>query len=563
MSFAPTSFRPYAKSVWGGCADFRGAQSAWPALPKGVVGSVVYRSPVGGYANWQIVGVTRNSSGVALASCVIDLFETGSDLVKARTVSGVDGSFTISNPGTGPFYLVAYKAGSPDVAGTTANTIMPTLLVPPAAPTAPVLPQSGSIVFSLSADSLALSDGTAVGSWLDSVNGIDVASSASGGQRPTFKTNLFGGKPGVRFDGSNNWLTFGRPAALTAAIDSQTYTLVVVCRVNGSTGNGCVFGATNTGGNVQMYFADGSYLGRNDNGGGKAAPSTGAGFNVMGSSSAPYAGTFTTARERAWMNGGCVACAFTLAPTTGGNAFSIGAATASGALKANVDVMEIIAWSTELLPLDFKQLQTYLCNKYSQALPWTAASSIDVYDGDSQTAGIGSSALANSYAYLMAQARGKSYGQWDVLGIPGILILDMIPKATEFQSFGSYTGKPVKVAAFEYYNERSTATATLVSRRNSYCSTVRGFANTKLVWGTSLSHAGEPDSNRTAYNSDCVTNAASFCDALASIHTNTFIGISGAADTDANTTYFQDGVHVMDAGQTVLQGIVSPVLNTI
>lgn len=76
-------------------------------------------------SNAQIVGITRDSTGTVLGSCVIDLFVTGSDQVVASTVSGADGSFTFGNPGTGPFYLVAYKVGSPDVAGTTANTIMP------------------------------------------------------------------------------------------------------------------------------------------------------------------------------------------------------------------------------------------------------------------------------------------------------------------------------------------------------------------------------------------------------------------------------------------------------
>lgn len=77
-------------------------------------------------SNREIVGVTRTSTGTVLSNCVIDLFETGSDLVRGRTVSGADGSFNFGNPGTGPFYLVAYKTGSPDVAGTTVNTVMPT-----------------------------------------------------------------------------------------------------------------------------------------------------------------------------------------------------------------------------------------------------------------------------------------------------------------------------------------------------------------------------------------------------------------------------------------------------
>lgn len=132
MSFDTTDFRPFAKSTWGHRATFRGVQGM-PNGKGGQVGTVVYRSP-GGRANWEIVGVTRTSTGTVLASCAIDLFETGSDLVKGRTVSGADGSFTLSNPGTGPFYLVAYKTGSPDVAGTTVQTVMPTPYVytPPA-----------------------------------------------------------------------------------------------------------------------------------------------------------------------------------------------------------------------------------------------------------------------------------------------------------------------------------------------------------------------------------------------------------------------------------------------
>lgn len=146
MSFHPTNSRPLARGGWGGRAanHWRGALAQGQPLiglteydPQvlgtdhwGQIGTVFYRS-VGGFANWEITGVTRNSSGTVLASCAIDLFEAGSDLLKDRVVSGADGSFTLSNPGTGPFYLVAYKAGSPDVAGTTVNTLMPTAFAYP------------------------------------------------------------------------------------------------------------------------------------------------------------------------------------------------------------------------------------------------------------------------------------------------------------------------------------------------------------------------------------------------------------------------------------------------
>lgn len=76
-------------------------------------------------SNRALIGVSRDSTGAILGGCVIDLFVSGSDQLIAATVSDVSGVFSFGNPGTGPFYIVAYKAGSPDVAGTTVNTLLP------------------------------------------------------------------------------------------------------------------------------------------------------------------------------------------------------------------------------------------------------------------------------------------------------------------------------------------------------------------------------------------------------------------------------------------------------
>lgn len=76
-------------------------------------------------SNRKIAGVSRDSAGVVLGTCRVELFATGSDQSIAETVSDAGGNFEFGNPGTGPFYIVAYKAGSPDLAGTTVNTLMP------------------------------------------------------------------------------------------------------------------------------------------------------------------------------------------------------------------------------------------------------------------------------------------------------------------------------------------------------------------------------------------------------------------------------------------------------
>lgn len=136
MSELTTAFRPFARMGWGG-----GAASHWRGLVqtgaqnvtgrtvvnRGQVGTAIYRSP-GGVANFRLSGVTRDSSGAAIGGCRVELFVTAMDVAIADTISDAGGNFAFDMPGTGPFYLVAYKAGGPDLAGTTINTLMPAVV---------------------------------------------------------------------------------------------------------------------------------------------------------------------------------------------------------------------------------------------------------------------------------------------------------------------------------------------------------------------------------------------------------------------------------------------------
>lgn len=121
MSFDATKFRPFAKSAWGHRATFRGAQGVANDT-GGQVGTVVYRSP-GVRANTSIIGVTRDSAGSPIGPCAVNLFNAADVLVRAIPTDA-SGNFTFEQPGSGPFYIVAYKAGSPDIAGTTVNTLI-------------------------------------------------------------------------------------------------------------------------------------------------------------------------------------------------------------------------------------------------------------------------------------------------------------------------------------------------------------------------------------------------------------------------------------------------------
>ena len=92
-------------------------------VAKWATGAPSYRSPKF-YGSFSISGTTRDSAGTALGSCEVHLFETGTDIEIAQTNSDGAGAFTfVIGNNAGYFYIVAYKAGSPDVAGTSVNTL--------------------------------------------------------------------------------------------------------------------------------------------------------------------------------------------------------------------------------------------------------------------------------------------------------------------------------------------------------------------------------------------------------------------------------------------------------
>jgi hypothetical protein len=115
-----------------------GLLDAGPALyaPSFTVGAVTVTLPLldalrALYAptiaavTYAIAGVTRDQVGAILGSCVVHLFRTSDDVEIAQATSAADGSFSFPVPdNTTSYYIVAYKVGSPDRAGTTVNTLV-------------------------------------------------------------------------------------------------------------------------------------------------------------------------------------------------------------------------------------------------------------------------------------------------------------------------------------------------------------------------------------------------------------------------------------------------------
>lgn len=81
---------------------------------------IPFRQP----ARYTITGVTKDSTGAVLGLVTVDLFETAGDVLRGTTTSDANGNYLLDGQINNTYYLVAYKAGAPDVAGTTVNTLV-------------------------------------------------------------------------------------------------------------------------------------------------------------------------------------------------------------------------------------------------------------------------------------------------------------------------------------------------------------------------------------------------------------------------------------------------------
>ena len=459
-------------------------------------------------------------------------------------------------------YLPVYVDNSAtDAWAITATGFIP--YAPSGGVSVPSLPQSANIVFNMKADSLVLSDGATVSTWTDS-SANALAFTGTG----TFKTNQLGGKPCVRFSGAGGqYMTATRAGtALDTAMTSRICTVMIVGKSFGTNSLGTMFGS-HAGGNNCFFVIDGaqtsSAIGRYANNTNFCAPAVNASnmFVSAVSSVIPYTAGSGTGLERQYLNGTCVSSNVAGSPVPNQTTFAIAAASA-GSLRAAVDIFDIVVWDRTLTPTEVFEASDYFYDKYSQTKPWASVSNITIFDGDSITAGVGATTVGG-YPYKSAQSLGLTYGQWTNLGIGGIKMSHMITKLPEWNGIGAALSKGMRVAAFEYYNQKGDGAASIQTQNNSYATTVRGYANTKLALGTSTSHTGDPDATRTAVNAYYDINFATYSDAYVAIHNDANIGISGAATTDANVTYFSDGVHLKPAGYTVLASLFTTGLQAI
>lgn len=110
-----------------------GSDIKGPTVPKPILLPILRNLKFAGRTRQQpmpvtvlrIFGVTKDSVGSVLASCTVALFETLTNKYIESTISDDSGNYEFRSASLSTtYYVVAYKAGSPDVAGTTINTLV-------------------------------------------------------------------------------------------------------------------------------------------------------------------------------------------------------------------------------------------------------------------------------------------------------------------------------------------------------------------------------------------------------------------------------------------------------
>lgn len=419
----------------------------------------------------------------------------------------------------------------------------------------PALPQTAGIVARWSADDITpQSDNTNLVTWTDSV-GAAAATNATGARQPKYRTNVLGGKPAVQFSGGQV-LDCGRPTALMAAMDTpSSRTVLVVYKTLGATSNGMPVSAANGGGAGYMLVADQTNVGIfNAN-----APDPGARFMTLCHTGQVAGGV--VAAYRTAVNGGIVHIGVVAANTSAGNTFSIGGINLNNSFFVNAYIFDVVVWNVGLTPAELFQADNWACAKYGQATVRAGLTKLYVFDGDSETAGAGSAsgagAVAGTYPYKVAATMGLIYGQWTNTAIGGITAAQMLTKApSDLSGLVTTVGLPLRVAAWEYYNQKAQTPAFILTAAQNYVAYVKALANTKVLWASSTGSSSDPDSTRSTYNTSLDATGASFADAYCALHTDTNIGDQSSYATN-HVAYWFDVIHKNAAGNTFIAADVA------
>jgi len=443
------------------------------------------------------------------------------------------------------------------------------------------LPQQGARVMVIDPDSLngSLSDGAAVLSITDLINSY-VGTSTNSTTAPTLAKNAANGHSALRYTTVSKFISMGRPAAVETAMSTAKgwSALIVFQNATGlatrynamladlSSNNGglsaSINGVQNASATLRAYSS--------------GDPNT----NVHTVMYSGDAGASTTAAGRWYMDGTGYANAFSpkTASTNAADVLYIGNAsdtTGSGVIGSNRgfvgDILYIIVWNTSLSAAEAWQADCWARNYFGKALATTGMTFFPVFDGDSQTMGVGATP-DTSMPVLVANTLGLKQGQFANVGKSGATVLsgtnsgnNMIDSAArDVDGFHAVTGLPVVIISGEYYNQGAsggtTGAGTTLANNNRLYATGRKTADptAKLITWTSLASWNRQGAMRDGFNASLVATPGAF-DAVIPVHTDTNIGIDNAlGTTSSGSAVSSDGVHLNSTGTPYHAALVAP-----
>jgi hypothetical protein len=358
------------------------ALSAWAngtALTlSGSTNATVATAGSGTVGGWTAAPVSSNSYNGDLAEIVVynrllDTAERQSleqHLAAKYGLSWEQGTFPTATPtATSTDVPTATPTSVPvdtsTATATATHTASATSTVPSSSPTpnSDVPLTIADLVLWLDASKVTgLSEGAAVATWTDASGQEHHGTQSSGTNQPTYRATAVNGKPAVRFDGSNDYLSL----AGTIVSGAQARTVFFVARPNAVGNKGIVdLGTGSTSGAGFMITPE---YGVRVNGGNRLwTPAASTQTSVVGV--VQLAGTSTTDLSM-WVNGSpCMptSAAATTVQTGGSGSVGTYSAVPIGSHNFNGDIAEIIVYSRALTANEQQTIEQYLFTKYALA----------------------------------------------------------------------------------------------------------------------------------------------------------------------------------------------------
>ena len=115
----------YATPWWPPRGGFYGDYAVDVGVQAGQPYGNLERIGQAGASRLGFIGTTRDANGTLIGGVTCSLFHTSDRLWIMDTVSAADGSFFLQSPFAGDqHFIVFYKAGTPEIFGTTKQTLM-------------------------------------------------------------------------------------------------------------------------------------------------------------------------------------------------------------------------------------------------------------------------------------------------------------------------------------------------------------------------------------------------------------------------------------------------------